>query len=331
MNIATFTSKRFLVPGVLVLILVLLATVPLYISPGTRALLISFLMYIIMAVSWAMFSGPTGYISLGSAAFFGIGVYTSALLYAEGAPLLPLPAVIVIAGLAAFCCALIIGSATLRLRGIFFTMFSFGLLEAARPIIQYFEFETHGARGRYIESIGADNVYYLMLITFVAVMVTVYLLRRSRWGLAMQGIGENEEAAAHMGINTTMVKVITFGISGIFTGITGAIMAIAWKYADPSTAFNLNYSFLPLLMALVGGMGQLYGPVIGALGFAYLRYVLLSNAARYYMLIFGIIMILFILFLPGGLAGLIERGRHRLGEVIAKLRKGGEAGQHANT
>ena len=329
MNIATLTSKKFLIPAVLVLIVVLLATVPLYISLGTRRLLLDFLMYITLAVSWAMFSGPTGYISLASAAFFGIGVYTPALLYAQGAPLLPLPAVLGVAGLAAFCCALAIGAATLRLKGIFFTMFTFGLLGAAQPIIQYFEFETHGARGRYVESIGAVNVYYLMLIAVVAVMVTVYFIRRSRWGLAMRGIGGNEEAAAHMGVNTTRVKVLFFGISGMFMGITGAIMAIQWHYVDPSIAFNLNYSFLPLLMALVGGMGQLYGPVIGALGFAYLRWTLLST--QYYMLIFGIIMILFILFVPGGLASLIERGRHRLGEVIAKLWKGGQAGQHANT
>jgi branched-chain amino acid transport system permease protein len=329
MNIAKFTSKKFLVAGVLLLILILLATAPLYIPPQAKPLLIDFLMYIILAVSWAMFSGPTGYISLASAAFFGIGVYTPALLYAQGAPLLPLPAVLVVAGLAAFCCALLVGSATLRLRGIFFTMFTFGLLEAARPIIQYFEFEFYGARGRYVESIGPNGIYHLMLIILVAVIVTVYLLRRSRWGLAMQGIGGNEEAAAHMGVNTTKVKIITFGISGIFMGITGAIMAIRWHYVDPSIAFNLNYSFLPLLMALVGGMGQLYGPVIGALGFAYLRWVLLST--QYYMLIFGSIMILFILFLPGGLASLVEKGRHRLGGVIAKLWKGGEAERHANT
>ena len=329
MNIARFISKKFLGLGALVLILVLLATVPLYTLPGSRALLLDFLMYIILAVSWAMFSGPTGYISLASAAFFGIGVYTPALLYGEGAPLLPLPAVIVIAGLAAFCCALIVGVATLRLRGIFFTMFSFGLLGASQPIIQYFEFTYHGARGRYIESLGPNSIYYLMLIAFVAVMVTVYLLRRSRYGLALQGIGGNEEAAAHMGVDTTRVKVLFFAISGMFMGITGAITAIRWHYVDPSIAFNLNYSFLPLLMALVGGMGQLYGPVIGALGFAYLRWVLLST--QYYMLIFGGIMILFILFVPGGLASLIEKGRHRLEELISKLRKGGQAEQHVTT
>lgn len=329
MNIARFISKKFLGLGALVLILALLATVPLYISPGQRALLVNFLMYITLAVAWAMFSGPTGYISLASAAFFGIGVYTPALLYAEEGPLLPLPAVLIVAGLAGFVCALIIGLATLRLRGIFFTMFSFGLIAAVQPIIQYFEFSRHGARGRYVQTIGADHVYYLMLIIFVAVMVTVYLLRRSRYGLALQGIGENEEATAHMGVNTTMMKVITFGISGVFMGITGAIMAISWRYVDPSIAFNLNYSFLPLLMALVGGMGQLYGPVIGALGFAYLRWVLLST--QYYMLIFGGIMVVFILFVPGGLASLIEKGRDKLGEAIAKLTKGAEAGQHANT
>jgi branched-chain amino acid transport system permease protein len=329
MNLAALTSKKFLAPAVLVLIVVLLATLPLYISPGTRTLLLDFLMYIILAVAWTMFSGPTGYISLASAAFFGIGVYTPALLYAQGAPLLPLPVVLIVAGLASFCCALAVGAAALRLRGIFFTMFSFGLLGAAQPIIQFFEFETHGARGRYVESIGANNVYYLLLIIFVAVMVTAYLLRRSRYGLALQSIGGNEEAAAHMGVDTTRMKVLFFGVSGIFMGITGAMMAIRWHYVDPSIAFNLNYSFLPLLMALVGGMGQLYGPVIGALGFAYLRWVLLST--QYYMLIFGIIMIVFILLVPGGLASLIERGRHRLREVIAKLLKRGETREHANT
>lgn len=329
MNIATLTSKKFLAPAVLVLIVVLLATLPLYISPGTRTLLLDFFMYIILAVAWAMFSGPTGYISLASAAFFGIGVYTPALLYAQGGVLLPLPAVLFVAGLVAFCCALLVGAATLRLRGIFFTMFSFGLLGAAQPIIQYFEFEFHGARGRYVESIGASNVYYLLLMILVGVMVTAYFLRRSRYGLALQSIGGNEEAAEHMGVDTTRMKVLFFGVSGAFMGITGAMMAIRWHYVDPSIAFSLNYSFLPLLMALVGGMGQLYGPVIGALGFAYLRWTLLST--QYYMLIFGFIMIMFILFVPGGLASLIEKGRHRLREVIVKLATRGETGEHANT
>lgn len=331
MNIATFASKRFLVPALLVLIVVLLAAAPLYTAPGTIPLMTTIIMYIILAVSWAMFSGPTGYISLASAAFFGCGIYASALLFERGAALLPLPAVIITGGLIASCFALIVGLATLRLRGIYFTMFSFGLLELARRLIQYYEFYVTGVRGRYVAIIGVDTGYYIMLAILVATLLTVYFIRHSRLGLAMQGIGKNEEATAHMGVNTTRVKVLTFALSAFFMGAAGAIAATRWLYVDPSTAFNLNYSFLPLLMAIVGGVGQPYGPVIGGFAFAYLRHVLQSKTPYYFMLIFGAIMVLVVVFLPGGLASLIERGRHRLGGLMTKLWKGAEAEQHADT
>ena len=331
MNIATFASKRFLVPAVLVLILVLLATAPLYANPGTIPVMTTILMYIILAVSWTMFSGPTGYISLASAAFFGVGVYASALLFEQGAQLLPLPAVILIGGLAGFCFALVVGLATLRLRGIYFTMFSFGLLELARQLLLYYEFTVTATRGRYVATIDVDSAYYLLLTMVVATLLTAYFIMRSRYGLALQGIGKGEEAAAHMGVNTTMVKVLTFAISAFFMGATGAIVATRWLYIDPTIAFNLNYSFLPLLMAIVGGVGQLYGPVIGAFGFAYLRHTLLSVTPYHFMLIFGAIMVVVVLFLPGGLASLIERGRRRLGGVIPKLGKGDQVEQHADT
>jgi branched-chain amino acid transport system permease protein len=331
MNVAAFTSKKFLIPGVLLLILAVLATAPLYTTTGTIPLITSFIMYIILAVSWTMFSGPTGYVSLASAAFFGVGIYTSALLFEQTEQSLPLPAVIFVGGLVAFCFALIIGLATLRLRGIYFTMFSFGLLELARKLIQYYEFTITGTRGRYVATIDVNTAYYIMLAILVATLLTAYFISRSRYGLALQGIGKGEEATEHMGVNTTMLKVITFAISSFFMGATGALAATRWLYIDPTIAFNLNYSFLPLLMAIVGGVGHLYGPVIGGFGFAYLRHTLISVAPYYFMLIFGIVMVVVVIFLPGGLASLIERGRHRLGGVIAKLWKGGQAEQHANT
>jgi branched-chain amino acid transport system permease protein len=331
MSIATFASKRWLIPLVLVVILVVLATAPLYTAPGTIPLITNIIMYVILAVSWTMFSGPTGYVSLASAAFFGCGIYASALLFPQGAKLLPLPAVILIGAVVAFCFALIVGLATLRLRGIYFTMFSFGLLELARRLFQYYEFNVTGTRGRYVGIVDVDTTYYIMLAILVATLLIVYFIGRSRLGLAMQGIGRNEEAAEHMGVNTTRVKVLTFALSAFFMGATGALVATSWLYVDPTIAFNLNYSFLPLLMAIVGGVGQLYGPVIGGFAFAYLRHVLMSEAPYYFMLIFGAIMVLVILFLPGGLASLIERGRHRLRGLIPKLWKGGQAEQHANT
>jgi len=163
-----------------------------------------------------------------------------------------------------------------------------------------------------------------MLAIFVVLMLTAYFIRHSKYGLALQSIGENEEAAAHRGINVTMVKVVTFAISAFFMGATGAIIATRWTYIDPYIAFNGLFSFLPVLMAVFGGIGQLYGPVIGATIFAYLEEILLTKFPYFYMLIFGLVLILAILYLPNGIVGLVPR-------LVRRLRKGGSTEQHAST
>jgi len=331
MDITVFKSKKLVVVGLVLLILIWLATSPLYASSSNIRLLSTILMYIILAVSWAMFSGPTGYMSLAPAAFFGVGIYTAAFLYARGSPLLPLPAVIVAACAISFVIALLVGLVTLRLKGIYFAIFSFGLIVLLGLIVQYWENQIIGRRGQHVVAESTETVFYVMLAILVATLLVAYFLRRSRWGMAMLSIGGNEEAAAHMGVNTTMVKVFTFAISATFMGAVGAIMATRWIYVDPSTAFNPMYSFMPVLMAVFGGMGQLYGPVLGAAVFAYLERMLRHEFPAYYMIVFGVILIIVVLFLPGGLVGLIPKLRDRLRGVIAKLRKGGQAEQHANT
>jgi branched-chain amino acid transport system permease protein len=304
MNITTLTSKRFLISGSMILIIViLLATIPLY-SPGyTVVLLSSILMYVILTVSWIIFSVPTGYFSLASAAFFGIGVYTSAIM----GIVLPLPVVIVIGGLTSFCLALVVGALTLRLRGIYFIMFTFGLVELLLHFFLWWEVNITGTTGRLIPAVGNTTVYYLMLIIFAILILTAYLIRRSRFGLALQSIGQDEDTAAHTGVNVTMVKVITFAISAFFMGAAGAVMATRWTYIDPKIAFNIFLSFMPVLMAIFGGMGQLYGPILGAAVFAYLEEFLITRFPYYYMLIFGIIMLVVILYLPDGLISLIQK------------------------
>jgi branched-chain amino acid transport system permease protein len=168
--------------------------------------------------------------------------------------------------------------------------------------------------------VDTHHVFWIMLGIFVLLMLTTYFFRRSKFGLALQSIGENEEAAAHRGINVTMVKVITFAISAFFMGTAGAVIATKWTYIDPYIAFNALFSFLPILMAIFGGLGQIYGPVIGSVVFAYLEEVLLTKFPYYYMLTFGVVLVAVILFLPGGLVGLIQR-----------LRRRGLGGQHAST
>jgi branched-chain amino acid transport system permease protein len=303
MGVVRIISKRYFVFGLLLLILILLATSPLYSPRYTVVLLSSIFMYVILTVSWVIFSGPTGYISLAPAAFFGIGIYTSALL----GKVLPLVVVIGIGGLASFCLALLVGALTLRLRGIYFTMFTFGLVEFIRHILLFWECTITGTRGRIVIIVDNTTVYYCMLIIFVMLMLTTYLIGRSKLGLALQSIGQDEDAAAHTGVNVTMVKVTTFAISAFFMGAAGAVMATKWTYIDPYIAFNPLFSFMPVLMAIFGGIGQLYGPVIGAAIFTYLEEFLISRFPYYYMLIFGIIMVITISYLPDGLVGLIQK------------------------
>jgi branched-chain amino acid transport system permease protein len=310
------TPKSCLLPGISLLVLILLATLPLYTPPYTIVLLTTIFMYVVLTVSWAIFSGPTKYLSLASAAFFGVGIYAAALLGKS----LPLLAFVGVGAMASFVLAFLVGLLTLRLRGVYFTIFTFGLAELIRHFLLFWETNITGTRGRIVVLIDNDVVFYVMLVIFVLTLLAAYFIQRSKFGLALQSIGENEEAAAHRGINVTLVKVITFAISAFFMGAAGAIMATKWTYIDPYVAFNPLISFLPVLMAIFGGMGQIYGPVIGAVIFTYLEEVLLTKFSDYYMLIFGIILVVAILYLPKGLVGLIRRRR-----------KGGAVKQNANT
>ena len=326
MNNLTLTSKRFVAPGVITLVLlVLLATLPHYASVYTVILLTSILMYIILTVSWTIFSSPTGYVSLAPAAFLGVGIYTSALLGRT----FPLPVVIGMGGLASFCLALLIGALTLRLRGVYFTIFTFGLVELIKNLLLWYEVNIKGTRGRFVVVVDNQTIYYGMLIVFVMTLLVAYWIRRSKFGLALQSIGESEEAAAHIGINVTLLKVVTFAISAVFMGAAGAVIATRWTYVDPYIAFNYLFSFMPVLMAIFGGMGLFYGPILGAAVLGYLEEILITRFPYYYMLLFGLILVIVILFLPNGLAGLIQRGGAALRQL--KWQQGDGARKHANT
>ncbi|MCS7178044.1 MAG: branched-chain amino acid ABC transporter permease [Anaerolineae bacterium] len=295
-------------PGLTLMALALLATFPLYASVYSMTLLTDILMFVVLALSWALFSAPTGYISLAPAAFFGVGIYTSAILGRQW----PLLLTIALGGAISFCLALLVGALTLRLKGIYFAMFTFGLVELIKHFWLWFEIRFTGTRGRFVAVVDQQTIYFTMLASFVLLLLTTHLIRRSRWGLALRSIGECEEAAAHIGVNVNALKTITFAISAIFMGAAGAIIATRWTYVDPYIAFNPLYSFMAVLMALFGGMGHPYGPVLGAAIFAYLEEVLLTRFPYYYMLIFGVVLIITVLYLPEGLIGLMMRIRRRV-------------------
>jgi len=311
MDSAELTSKRSLVSGAIVLVtLILLAFAPLYAPGYPVVLLCSILMYVILTVSWVIFSGSTGYMSLAPAAFFGVGIYASAII----GKALPFPIVVGVGGLASFCLALLVGGLTLRLRGIYFAIFTFGLVMLIAHSMLFYELHITGTRGRFVMVMGYGTIFYYMLGVFVLLLITAFLIRGSRYGLALQSIGQNEDAAGHTGVNVTMVKITTFAISAFFMGAVGSIMATKWTYIDPFIAFNPFFSFMPVLMAIFGGMGQLYGPVIGAAIFTYLEECLITRFAELYMLIFGTILVVAILYLPDGLVGLIQKLWRRISE-----------------
>ena len=308
--------------GFLILVVAFMATLPLWARAYDVRVLTTVLIYVVLAVSWAMFSGTTGYMSLAPAAFFGLGIYVMAILQHE----LPFFLVIAIGGAISFAFALLVGLVTLRLRGIYFAIFTFGLVVFMTEIVQYLETRLTGAHGQAIIPIDNNTLLYIALGLVVLTVLVAYFVRRSRYGLALLSIGGNEEAAEHMGVNTTMVKVLFFAVSSVFMGLAGVIAAPTLIYVNSNIAFSPFYSFMPILMAIFGGMGHNAGPVIGALIFGYLERTLRSQLFTYFMLGFGIIMVAVILFLPNGIVGLVPMLQDRL----RRLRKGGREERHAN-
>ncbi len=313
MDITRFKSKGFFIPGLISLVLlILLATLPLSLGGYTVVLATTILMYAILTVSWVLFSGPSGYLSLATAAFFGVGIYVGALLLPNTGQVVPLLVAVVLGGLASSIVALGVGALTLRLRGIYFAIFTFGLVILILELLNWWEHTISHIRGRFVMLVDNNTVFYVMLGIFVATMLVFFFFRRSKFGLALQSIGQNEEAAAHSGVNVTMVKVITFALSAFFAGAAGAIWATRLTYIDPYIAFNVLFSFLPVLMAIFGGMGQIYGPVMGAAIFAYLQETLQTKFPEVYMLIFGLVLVATVLFMRDGLVGVIQKGWRRL-------------------
>ena len=310
MDIATLKSKRSLVWGANLIMLILLATVPLY-APGYPVILLpSIFMYIVLAVGWTIFSGPTGYMSLAPAAFFGVGIYAAAILGNK----LPLLIVVGIGGLASSVLGLLVGALTLRLRGIYFAVFTFGLVMLIAYFLLFYELHVTGTRGRFVVVVDYTTIYYILLGILVLLLLTAYIIRRSKYGLALITIGQEEEAAAHTGVNVVMVKVITFAISAFFMGAAGTIMATRWTYIDPFIAFNPFFSFMAVVMAYFGGIGHFYGPILGAAVLTYLEEFLITRFAELYMIIFGAILVGVLLYLPEGLAGLIQKTWKRFTE-----------------
>jgi branched-chain amino acid transport system permease protein len=325
MNLAWFDKhKNHLMLALVVVLFLILAFAPSYARTYTVILLSSIIMYVILSLSWSMFSGPTGYTSLATAAFFGVGIYNAALL----GDYLPIGLLVLTGGLASFLLAYGVGTITLRLRGVYFAIFTFGLVELIKHVVSWIEVNVIGTRGQFVTRVDNVTVFYVLLGTLAILLITMFLIKRSKYGLALSSIGSSEDAAVHIGINVVRVKVMTFAISALFAGVAGTAMATRWGFIDPYIAFDAFYSFLPTLMAIFGGMGSLLGPILGASIFTYLQEILVTRFPYYYMLIFGTIMVITIIYLPNGIVGLFQK---LFAYLIKKLRSGSPGGENADT
>jgi len=282
---------------------------PLYANGYYLALGISALYFTILATAWAMFSGPTRYISLATVAFFGLGAYTAAVL----GETMPWPIVVLAAAGVGALTAAVTGLSTLRLSGIYFVIFSFGLAELIRQLVIWYEVNIHKSVGRYLFSAVTQDILYWQLLGLAALVFLVgWWLGRSRYGLALRAIGADETAASHSGIDATRVKLGVFILSATFMAMTGAVMAPRWTYIDPAIAFNPTISFQVVIMALLGGAGSLFGPVLGVIPLVLLFEVLTATLPNHFSIVLGLIFVLIVMVLPNGVIGLFGVGRWRV-------------------
>ena len=275
--------------------------VPHYGSEFAVSLALTCLMYVALSSSWALFCGSTRYLSLATAAFFGIGAYTSAIVL-EGFGWWA--AIALGAGIAALV-ALVMGAAVLHLRGTYFAMLTFGMTELIRHAVTYWEKQVTGTVGRVLTTIPErDTIYLTVLLLAVAAVATSIVVRRSRFGLAMAGIGADEQRAQTLGVNTRLVKTAGFALTAAFAGAVGAAMSVRWTYIDPATVFNPFIGFQTVLIALIGGAATLWGPLLAAVVFSLLAETLRLQLPQVYLMALGLLLILCVLYLPGGLASL---------------------------
>ena len=280
------------------------ATLPWLVSEFMASVLLSCLMYIALATSWSLFCGATRYLSLATSAFFGIGAYTSATLLA----VLPWPLVILSGALIATIVAVVMGAAVLHLRGTYFAVLTFGMTELIRHAVTFVEKQVYGTVGRVLTVVPSNETVYLtVLLIAAAAIATAIAIQRSRFGLALSGIGADEQRAQTLGVDTRLAKIMGFGITAAFAGAVGAAMAVRWTYIEPAAVFSPFIGFQTVLIALIGGATSIGGPILAAIVFSLLAETLRLQLPYGYMMVLGLLLILCVMYLPNGLATLWQR------------------------
>lgn len=298
--------KKFSIAGVIIVLLIL---VPLIITrTDVLTWLYLTLLYIALSQSWNIIGGYAGQINLGHAAFFGAGALTARYIWLHFG--LPLPLALLGGALAATIFAMIIGFPAFRLRGIYFVIGTLVLAEILRLVFDTVLPRADVMPMKLLGSYSLIPRYYLSLLLAVLTVAIVYWISRSRLGLGMMSVREDEDAAEASGVNIQTYKLIAFLISTFLAGLAGGVYAYYGTAVHPGGLFDLVWTFDAVIIVFVGGIGTISGPIIGAIFFVLLKQLFsLYLPGGLHLAVFGVLFIIVVLFLPGGLIELMTRLR----------------------
>ncbi len=282
-------------------------------------------LYIILASNLNIMLGYTGYINFGSIVFFGLGGYIC--LWLVGGLGLPLAVSLPIAGICVSGLALVFGLGILRLRGHFFALATIGIIEGVQAFVQNFK-PWGGSAGLYLSGGvlkqigGAANalwvIYFLMIAVMGLSLYLSYAVKSSKFGLGLLAIGQNEDAAAVLGVPTPHYKAFAYCTSAFLPAIAGGLFFFKSAFVEPASAFDLTLSTEVIVVVMLGGQGTVFGVALGALLYSELRGYLLTTAtfSNFQLVISGALLLLIVLFFPGGLMGWIYSRFPRIQKVL---------------
>jgi branched-chain amino acid transport system permease protein len=273
--------------------------------------------YVVLATAWNILGGYVGYVNFGTTAFLAIGVYSAVALHKWLE--LPVPVLMVVAGLLCGGIGLAMGYLTIRLRGIYFTIATLALAVVVQTFITNWDY-VGGSRGTYIMrpdeiALFGSYVKYLFFLIVILAMASIVIARvveRSTLGFGLAAIRDDEGAAAASGVPTLRLKLVAAALSGALMGMAGAPLPFFLTYVEPTSSFSLAYTVNSVAMPLIGGTSSWIGPVIGAVLLGSMQQamtVLISSSVN--LLIVGVLLVLFVVAAPQGILGMIQSMRAR--------------------
>ena len=265
-----------------------------------------FLLLVALAQSWNVMGGLAGQVNLGHAAFFGIGALVTRHLWTGG---LAIPAAIAVGAVLAAAAGVAVGLAAFRLRGAYFAIGTLALAEVLRIAVGNLLPEISTLPAAAIAGYRLSTRYYAAAALAVATTLAVTALAASRLGLAMEAVREDETAAEAAGVGAFRVKLAAVAASTSLAGLAGGLFAFYHISYYPQHVFSPTWTFDPVLITYIGGVGTIHGPVLGAALFVFLREYLALRWVDLHLLIFGVLFIAIVLLLPGGLVEAVARLR----------------------